>query len=270
MNGIGNLGAPGQSTGGAMGQLKQAIEQVSTGKKLNSASDNAAGIAIAVEMTSNLGGLRQANRNVGDALSAVRTAEGGVEGVSDALVRMRELSVQAGNSTLNDSQRGIIQTELDSLAESMNQISETTEFNGTSLLDGSTPTLNFQVGPNATSADQLTVDLQDVGASALGVDALSTATEASSMAGVTAIDNALDNLGEFRASLGGAANQLEATGDNLRTSILQASSSLSQVQDTDLGEASSVLASQSVLQQAQISVQVQANATQQSVLRLLG
>ena len=270
MNGIGNLGAPGQGTSGSMSALKQSMSQLSSGKKLNSAADNAAGIAIAVEMTSNLGGLRQANRNVGDALSAVRTAEGGVDGVSDALVRMRELSIQAGNSTLNASQRDMIQTELDSLAESVNQISGSTQFNGTNLLDGSTPTLNFQVGANATAADQMTVDLQDVGATALGVDSLSTATEASSMAGVDAIDNALDSLGEFRASLGSAANQLEATGDNLRNSIVAASSSLSQVQDTDLGEASSAMASQSVLLQAQISMQVQANAAQPSVLKLLG
>ena len=183
---------------------------------------------------------------------------------------MRELSIQAGNSTLNASQRDMIQTELDSLAESINQISGSTEFNGTNLLDGSTPTLNFQVGANATSADQMTVDLQDVGTTALGVDALSTATEATSMAGVDAIDNALDSLGEFRASLGSAANQLEATGENLQNSIVEASSSLSQVQDTDLGSVLSAMASQSVLLQAQISMQVQGNLAQQSVLRLLG
>jgi len=270
MNGIGNLGGSAQSGGGAMSKLQATMEQVSSGKKLNSASDNAAGIAVAVSMVSDLGGLRQANRNVGDAMAMLDTAEGGMGQISDSLIRMRELSVQAGNSTLSASQRGMIQAEMDNIAESIDRVSATTEFNGTSLLDGSTPTLNFQVGANASAADQMTVALEDTSTAALGVDALSVASAASAGVGIDAIDGAMDQLNTFRARVGAATNQLSEMGDNLRNSIVAASESVSQVRDTDFGEASAAMAGQSVLMQAQIAMQVQGNMNQQSVLKLLG
>ena len=269
MNGIGPAGPGGGSTG-AMSQLRTAMEQLSTGKKLNSASDNAAGIAVAVELASGLGGLQQAGQNVGDALGVLQTAEGGLGSISDSLIRMRELSVQASNSTLNASQRDMIQAELDGLAESVNQVAGSTEFNGTNLLDGSSPTLTFQVGANNTPADQLEVDFQDVSAGTLGVGALSSASTGSAQAGIDAVDAALDQVSTFRAEIGAASNQLLETSENIQSAIVAQSDSLSRVQDTDVGEAASSLAAGQVLLQAQIAMQVQGNAQQSNVLRLIG
>ena len=269
MNGIGPLGAGNASPGG-LSQLRAAMEQVSTGKKLNSASDNAAGIAIAVSLASGLEGLQQAGQNVGDALGVLQTAEGGLGSVSDSLIRMRELSVQASNGTLNASQRSMIQAEIDGLAESVNQVAGSTEFNGTNLLDGSTPTMTFQVGVNNTPADQVDVTLQDVSAASLGVGGLSAASVGTAQSGIDLIDAALDQVGTFRAEIGSSMNQLLETSENIQTAIVSQSDSLSRIQDADIGESASSLAAGQVLLQAQIATQVQGNALQSNVLSLLG
>ena len=270
MKAIGNeLGTFGASSG-PMSGLKEAISQGASGKKMQSAADNAAGIALAIGLTSELGGLRQANRNVGDAMAVLQTAEGGASGVGDALGRMRELSIQAGNSTLSSSQRDIIQTEINQLSETIDHLSGTTEFNGTSLLDGSSPSLTFQVGTGSSSSDQMVVGLTDLGSSSLGVNALAMVDAASSMAGVDAVDGALDQLNVFQSSLGSSMNQLGEVQDNLQTNIVNTASSLSSARDADLGDVSSALVGNSIQLQFQIAMQVQGNATQVAALKLIG
>ncbi len=263
------IGGMGSGTG-PFSQLNQAIQQGASGKKLNSAADNAAGIAMAINMVGGIESQNQARSNIGDALSVLNTAEGGAAGISDSLIRMRELSVQAGNSTLSASQRGMIQAEMDQLSSTISNLSTSTEFNGQTLLDGSTPGMTFQIGPNNTAADQMSVNFQDLGSNALGVDALSMLTEASAGSSIDAVDAALDQVSTFRAELGGSMNQLSQAASTLEAATENQQDSLSRIQDADLGVVSANVAKNSVLLQARVAMQAQGNASQVMALQLLG
>ena len=251
-------------------KTQTSLSDLASGKRVDSAADDPAVLALSVDMDAELSSTRQASRNTFSALAVARTAEGGMDGINQALAKLKELSIQAGSSTLSADGLAGVQAEFDKTLETIDTLAATTEFNGTQLLDGSAGTLTFQVGIDGGAADQATLETQDFSSAALGL--AGTGVGSVSQAGLAsqAVDLALAEVAEAQAAVGATANQLEASAVNLQEAIVNTSSALSQRVDTDVGSSSADLASSLVMQEAGIAMQVQANATQFSVLQLLG
>ncbi|MAD17350.1 MAG: flagellin [Alteromonadaceae bacterium] len=242
------------------------FEKLASGKKVNSAADGAAAQQIIDRLTSQVEGNRQSVTNAYDGVSLTQVAESGLSGINDDVSRIRELSVQAGNGILSDSDRQAIQAEVTQLQENISQTIEQTEFGGKSLLSDA-GTIDFQVGANA--GQKIGVETQDVAASltdVLNVD-LSTAQGAEEALAVA--DEAAEFVGAARADLGATQNQFESAARNLTQSNVNVAAARSRIQDTDYAQATADSAAANILGQASISVQAQANQQQGQVLSLL-
>ncbi|THB71792.1 MAG: flagellin FliC, partial [Gammaproteobacteria bacterium] len=197
--------------------IHTAQERIASGKRINSAKDDASGLAIAQRLTSMSEGLLAATRNANDAISMVQTAESGMSGITENLQRMRELSIQAANGTLSDADRGYIQSEVNALKDEINRVVDTTSFGGRKLLN-TDETLNFQVGSEA--GDTVSVEIGNMGEQmqSLGIGAidLSSAEGANNAIGV--IDQALEDIASTQAELGAVQNRFESTINNLASS----------------------------------------------------
>jgi flagellin len=255
-------------------ELNNNISRLSSGLKINSAADDAAGSAVAAGLSAQIGGFEQAAQNANDAVAVLATAEGAYNSISDILVRMRELSVQGASDTLTDTERGYLNTEFGDLISEIDRISDVTEYNGIQLLDGTAGdgagAMVFQVGTRNTANDQIGITLTDQDATALGVNAATVGTLAGSQAAITTIDAAIDLLATDRATLGATQNQLTIAVDNLATTTENLSAALSGIQDTDIAAESAEFTKNNVLMQAGISMMSQANAVPNLALRLLG
>jgi flagellin len=255
-------------------ELNNNISRLSSGLKINSAADDAAGSAVAAGLSAQIGGFEQAAQNANDAVAVLATAEGAYNSISDILVRMRELSVQGASDTLTDTERGYLNTEFGDLISEIDRISDVTEYNGIQLLDGTAGdgagAMVFQVGTRNTANDQIGITLTDQDSTALGVNAASVANLAGSQAAITTIDSAIDLLATDRATLGATQNQLTIAVDNLATTTENLSAALSGIQDTDIAAESAEFTKNNVLMQAGISMMSQANAVPNLALRLLG
>jgi flagellin len=252
--------------------MSKAMEQLSTGKRINSAADDAAGLAIANKMTAQIRGLNQAVRNANDGISMIQTAEGATKEVTNMLQRMRELAVQAANDTNTSADRSALTAETTQLAEEITRIAENTTWNGMKLLDGSqfsaSTSASFMVGAN--SADTaITVAFQSITASALSVSALSFTSAGASTTALGTIDTALATIDTFRATLGAKINRLNYAADNLSNVSQNTSESRSRIQDTDYATATTELARTQIISQAATAMLAQANQQPQSVLSLL-
>ena len=272
--------------------MSQTMERLSTGSRINSASDDAAGLAISSKMTSQINGLNMAVRNANDGISMVQTADGALVEVSNMLQRMRELAVQAASGTNTATDRDSLDLEFEALTDEIDRIGETTQWNGTLILDGSLGAITFQVGANASqtigtqfgsidtdtgegAAFGLFNGLDTVGlgngtddaAGALNVESLQSASLAT--AAITRVDNAIANLNEHRASLGAVINRLEYAADNLANVSQNASASRSRILDADYAAETTELARTQIIQQAGTAMLSQANQQAQSVLALL-
>jgi flagellin len=246
--------------------LGTAMERLSSGKRINSAKDDAAGLAIATRMDAKVRGLNQAIRNSNDGISLAQTAEGAMGEVSNILVRMRELAVQAANGTSGADDRAAIQTEVTALIAQIDDIATRTDFNGTALLDG-TAALDIQTGTDTGQVVNITIaDLQSAGLGVDGVD-LSTATGASSALAV--LDTAVQTVADERANLGAQQNRLEATVNNLTSTVTNLTDAKSRISDADFAAESTKLAAAQILSQASTAMLAQANQSQQGVLNLL-
>lgn len=249
--------------------LSDAMQQLSTGKRINSAKDDAAGLAIAQNMTSQIRGLNQAVRNANDGISLIQTAEGALVEVTNMLQRMRELAVQSANGTLNDDiDRANLQTEFAELQGEITRISENTAWNNIELLDGSTATVTLQVGAGGAS-DTIDVDLTDVGglpslAATVLIDEAGDATTA-----IGTLQTDLETIATARATLGAGMNRLTYAADNLMNISQNLSESRSRIEDTDYASATTELARTQIIQQAATAMLAQANQSAQSVLALL-
>lgn len=244
----------------------QAMERLSSGKRINSAKDDAAGLAIATRMDASVRGLNQAIRNSNDGISLAQTAEGSMGGISNILVRMRELAVQASTGTLSDDDRTAVQTEVTALIAQIGDIASRSTFNGTPLLDG-TAEINIQTGLNDGEVVAITIgDLSAEGLTVDGVD-LSTADDAS--AALEVLDDAIQLVATERANLGAQQNRLESTVDNLTSTVVNLSDSKSRIEDTDFSAESTKLAAAGILAQASTAMLAQANQSQQGVMNLL-
>jgi flagellin len=257
----------------AQGGAEKALQRLSTGMRVNSASDDAAGLAIGTRFQSQIRSLEQAQRNANDAISVIQTAEGAMAQMSDLLIRMRELSVQSANGTLSAADRVSVDTEFDSLVLELDRIAQVTNFNGTDLLDGdSAAGITFQVGSGSTANDRIVVSIANVrqgsvGNAALTAQTLSTVTGARTAMGV--IDNAISKLSTQRSKLGAAQNRLSVTIENLGSAVENLSASRSRIIDADVAKETANLTKYQILVQAGLSVVAQANASPQAALSLL-
>lgn len=250
--------------------LGKALQQLSTGKRINSAADDAAGLAISQKMQSQINGLDQAARNAQDGISLIQTAEGALNETENILQRMRQLAVQSANDTNNTDARTAIQDEINQLIQEVDRIRNTTQFNNLNLLDGtySATALNLQIGANDGQILQVTIS--DMGASALGISGLDITSAASASAAISTLDAAIKTVSEQRAELGAYQNRLEHTINNLNTASQNLTSAQSAITDTDMASAMAEFTKDNVLQQAAVSMLAQANQQPQLVLKLLG
>jgi flagellin len=278
--------------------MSQAMERLSTGQRINSAADDAAGLAISSRMTSQINGLNMAVRNTNDAISMVQTADGALVEASKMVQRMRELTVQAASGTVNSTDQTALNTEFRALEDQIHLISTNTEWNGQKLLNGELGAVNFQVGANASQTISITFgDLNtdgDASADATNADnkglmvALDDATGTVSSGAGTAtvdlndvvitssqstvlgyLDNALTRLNAHRATLGATLNRLEYAADNLANVSQNTLASRSRVLDADYASETTELAKTQIIQQAATAMLSQANQYPQTVLALL-
>jgi len=242
--------------------LSSTMTQLSTGKRINSAADDAAGLAIATKMTSQIRGLNMATRHANDAISLIQTAEGATEAVTGMLQRMRELAVQSATDTYSSEDRALMQKEFSQLREEISRTATLTDFNGQQLLAAGS-LLTFQVGAN--SGD--TIDLGGTSIGDTGGASISVRTGAEEA--ITTIDTALDGLNSERARMGAMINRLGYAGDNLTNISQNLQSARSRIEDTEYASATRDLARTQIIQQAGIAMLAQANQQPQSVLTLL-
>ena len=253
--------------------MNQSIERLSSGLKINSASDDAAGIAVSTGLDAQTKGFQQAMENANEAIALLQTTEGSYNSVSDILIRMRELAVQSASDTLTNKERAYLDTEFEDLTAEITRISDVAEYNGIKLLDGTAGAsglMTFQVGTRNTANDQITITLGDQDSTSLGVEALDLTNLANSQAAITTIDTALDSLATDRATLGSKINELTASVDNLSVTIENLSAANSQIKDADIAAESADFTKHQVLMQSGVAMLSQANGVSQMALRLLG
>ena len=284
----------------ASNQLQQSMERLSSGKRINSAKDDAAGLAIATKMTAQIKGLNAAARNANDGISLAQTAEGALGQISNIVQRVRELAVQSANGTVTNQDRAGLDNESRALLDQINTIASTTNFNGVKLLDGSASTVSIQTGINST--DTVSVALQNATTGATGLKIAKTAsTVLSTTAGVDTIvgtgddvaetaeaadqidlstasaasralaklDSALNSIASARASLGASQNRLSVTVDNISSTVTNLTEARSRIEDVDFSAETTNLAKAQILSQASTAMLAQANQSQQGVLSLL-
>lgn len=246
--------------------LGTAMERLSSGKRINSAKDDAAGSAIATRMDAQVRGMNQAVRNSNDGISMAQTAEGAMGEISNILVRMRELSVQAANGTAAASDRTSIQAETTALLSQINDIAGRTDFNGTNLFDAA-GTVSIQTGTETgQTVDIDFVSLNDAG---LGIDAIDMSTAAGASTAMALLDTAIDTVATSRSDVGAFQNRLEATVNNLTSTAVNLTEAKSRIQDADFSVETTKLAASQILSQASTAMLAQANQSQQGVMSLL-
>ena len=251
------------------GELATALQRLSSGLRINSAKDDAAGLAIGERLTTQVRGYNQAIRNAGDGISVAQTAEGGMEAITNSLQRMRELAVQAANYSNTTADRTAINSEFSQLKSEIDRVSQQTKFNTRGLLDGSFSSATFQVGAN--SGETITVDaISSMGATALGLTAsIDVTTAANASTAIGSIDTALTTVTSARANLGASINRFEQTISNLRVTVENLQGSRSRIRDADFAAETAALTRVQILQQSGMAVLSQANAVPQGVLSLL-
>ena len=251
--------------------MSTAMEQLSTGTRVNSAKDDAAGLAIGQNMTSQIRGLNMAIRNLNDGINMMQTAEGAMVEQSNMLQRMRELAVQSMNGTYSSTQRGYLDLEFQALASQIDDISVNTTWNDQVLLNADTDNVSgvfvFQAGQS--SGQTISVTIGDMGASSLGISGTSISSLASATTALSAISSALETINEQRATIGAGINRMEYSVDNLANISSNATQSRSTIMDTDYATATTQLAKTQIIQQAATAMLAQANQQPQAVMQLL-
>ena len=250
--------------------LGTAMQRLSTGKRINAAKDDAAGLAISTSMTSQINGMNQGIRNANDGISLAQTAEGALNEVTNMLQRVRELAVQSASGTYQAVDRTNMQQEVDALQAQVDSVLTNTAFNGVALFDGSTATVTVQTGANGgDQVDLVMADLTTMAASggAAGSYDVSSATAANTLLGT--LDTELDSLSSARAVLGAGQNRLESVINNLTSNVTNLSEARSRIEDTDYSAETTAMAKAQILSQASTAMIAQANQSQQNVLSLL-
>jgi len=248
------------------------LEKLSSGSRINKAADDAAGLAISEKMRASIRSIRQDVRNANDGISMVQVAEGGMNEVSNILVRFRELSIQAASDTITDTERGFIDKEVQQLKSEVDRNAQSTEFNGKKLLNGQGDKIDIQIGQhNNAEVDRFTIDPSKLNTtvSALGLGGISTVDRSSAQENLDKIDMALKTLSENRAEVGAVQNRLQSSINSLNIYDENLSASRSRIYDVDVASETSELTKQNILAQAGVSVLSQANQNSQLALKLI-
>ena len=247
------------------------LERLSSGYRINSAADDAAGLAISEGMRSLTGGLERASQNAQNGVSLIQTAEGGLGGTQDALARMRELAVQASNGTMSDTDRQMLNREFNQLRESIDGIAADTNYNGINLLDGSqSDGLRLQIGAQGGADQRMSVAIGDMGSDALGLRELDISTLEGANAALEAIDAASDMVSSTRGDLGAAQNRLESTISNLEAARFNTTASEATIRDLDMAREAMNQSTRNILSEASNAVQAQSmNLMRQNAMALL-
>lgn len=249
--------------------LNTAFERLSSGSRINSAADDAAGLQITNRMTAQINGLNQAVRNANDGISVAQTAEGAMQETTNMLQRMRELVVQADNGINNEDDLTAIQEEITEIISEIDRIASTTQFSGTNLLDGDYDA-TFLVGANGGADEQVTIAIASMSSDDLEVDDISvTGEDFSSSDALEAIDAAIQSVGSARSELGATQNRLQSTISNLSNIVENISGARSRIMDTDFAAETANLTKFQITQQASTAILAQANARPQAALSLL-
>jgi flagellin len=249
--------------------LSSSFTKLSSGFRVNSAADDAAGLAISESMKSQIRSYTVAERNAADGISMAQTAEGALGEVHEVLGRMRELAMQASNGSLTDTDRGYLQTEFSSLSNEISRIQDSTNFNGTALIGSAASTsVTFQVGLNSNTSDQIAVNFN--GLDLASVTGATVGTRDGALASLSAIDGAIGTVSASRSNFGASMNKLEVATNNIQTMRINISSANSRIRDVDVAEESAKMAKNQVLTQSSISILAQANQLPQLAFSLIG
>ena len=254
--------------------LSTSMQRLSSGLRINSAADDSAGLAISQRMTSQVRGMNVAIRNANDGISLAQTADGALSSVGESLQRMRELSIQALNSTNGGSDKDSLNQEFQQLAQEITRVIGGTTFNGSAILAGSAGALTFQVGANTTASDTLTVTTTDMSADASITDVTGTTIDSTTNTAalnsvVNGIDSAIDDINKQRAVFGATQNRFNAVVSNLQSSVENQSAASSRITDADFAMETANMSRSQILQQAGTAMVAQANQLPQQVLKLL-
>lgn len=249
-------------------ELQNSMTRLSSGLRVNSAKDDAAGMSIATKMDSQIRGMSQASRNANDGISMIQTADGALSNISDALQRMRELAVQGANETNGSDEWTNINTEMTALNAEIGRIASETKFNGNSLLKASSDVKSIQVGADSSQKIDVTFGANTAYAGLVASD-IQVTDEATAASAISKIDGALKALNTERSSLGTAQNRMGYAISNLATSIENQSAAKSRIMDTDYASETSKLSRSQILQQAGTAMLAQANSAPNSVMSLL-
>jgi flagellin len=253
-------------------QLSVSFNRLSSGLRINSAKDDAAGLAISESLKSQIRSFNVAERNASDGISMAQTAEGALGEVHNILGRMRELAVQSANGSLTSTDRGFLQTEFSSLQAEITRIQGSARFNGKALVGSTAQTITLQVGLDNTSSDQISVTLGGVSLATISGNStlVSGSTASGALASLSTIDTAITSVSTARATFGAAMNRLEVAQASIQTMRLNLSAANSRIRDVDVATETSTLSRNQVLSQAGVSVLAQANQLPTLALNLMG
>lgn len=252
--------------------MAQALERLSSGARINKAADDAAGLAISENLRAQIRGLRQAGRNANDGISLVQVAEGSLNEVSNMLIRLRELAIQASSDTIGDTERKFVDVEYQQLKSEIQRITEATNFNGYDLLNGTGGIIDIQVGThNDPFKDRISFNASAANSTleALGMTAEMVGTKEAAQLSLSVVDSALVSVNAIRANFGAMQNRLTSTATNIMVADENFSAANSRIRDADVAAESAELTRNNILLQAGISVLGQANNMQQMALKLL-
>jgi flagellin len=253
---------------------EEELSKLSSGKRITKSADDAAGLAISVNLDAQTRGLRQATRNANDGISLVQTAEGGLNEISNIVIRLRELSVQSASDTVGEKERGLLNLEYQQLVKEVDRIADATTFNGAQLINGESElgTLDFHVGAYSGEQNVISFDASETNtkADAIGISGTSLETKDDANDVMGGLDEALDRVSGMRANLGAIQSRLQSTVNNLEVQTINQDSARSTIQDVDVAASTSSLASKQVIKNAAVSTLAQANSIPNSALRLIG
>ena len=251
--------------------LNKSLLKISSGKRINGAADDAAGLGVATNLESDAISGKQAMRNTNDGISVIQTAESAANEVTDILQRVRELAVQSASETLSDNERSYITDEYTQLKSEIDRIASATNFNGMRLTDGSDTNLSVQVGiTSTTTTSQITIKLGDLTANTgLGLTSVSLASATGALAALDSIDTALNSVNSVRSKFGSVQNRLESSLNNSQAYVEALSAAASQIEDLDFANETANLSKLQILQQSGVAALAQAKNINQSVISLL-
>lgn len=250
--------------------MTKSIDRLSSGLRVRSAADDAAALSVSENIRAQSRSITKATQNANDAVALLNVTESGYQSVGDLMVRMRELAVEAANGSLSDTERSMLDEEFQNLVTEIDRVAAVAEYNGIKLMDGTVPSLTFQVGFRNTADDQLSVTLSAQTANGLGVDTEAIGTQADAQQAIGVIDDAMESLLSDRADIGATINNLNATIAHLGATSTSYGEALGNVRDADVGAESTEFARHQVMQQAGVAMIAQSNAIAQNALKLIG